>query len=92
MPQQIAVAFALSAFVVSIAVGLINEVPTMTILLRSIVVLFVTATIGRMFGLVAFVAVNEHLTAITKNNPIAEQIQMPTLPKSGGPGEVEILE
>ena len=92
MPQQIAVAFALSAFAVSIAVGLINAVPSTTVLLRSIVVLFVSATIGRVLGRVALVAMNEHLTTTTKNNPIPEAIHIPTAPTPGGVGEVEIID
>jgi len=92
MPQQIAVAFALSAFTVSIAVGLMSAVPPTTILLRSIVVLLVSATIGRVLGRVALVAVNEHLTTTTKNNPIPEAIHIPTGPTPGGVGEVEIID
>lgn len=91
MPQQIAVAFALCAFAVSIAVGLTNVVPPPTILIRSIVVLLIAATIGRVLGRVALVAVNEHLTATTLNNPIADPIHIPKAPGGGDVGEVEII-
>lgn len=90
MPQQIAAAFALSAFAVSIASGLVASVPAPTVLLRSLVVLIAASAIGRVLGLMSLVAVREHLAATTANNPIPQPLRTPR--PAGGVGEVEIIE
>ncbi len=92
MPQQIAVAFALCAFAVSISIGLLASVPTQTVLVRAVVVFFVAGAIGRVLGRMALVALNEHLTASTVNNPIPAPIRLPRSRGSGGDGGVEILD
>lgn len=92
MPQQIAVAFGLCAFAVSISIGLLASVPTPTVLMRSVVVLFAAGAIGRVLGQMALVALNEHLTASTVNTPIPEPIRVSKLRSSGGDGGVEILD
>lgn len=90
MPQQIAVAFALSAFAVSIASGLITGASASAILLRAVVVLLVASAIGRVLGHMALVALGEHLVATTANNPVPTPVRLAPMP--GGTGEVEIIE
>lgn len=90
LSRQIGVAFALCAFAVSIASGLISSAPASSILLRSVVVLLVGSAIGRVLGAMASVAVNEHLAATTVNNPIPKAVEVPE--PSGGTDEVEVLE
>jgi hypothetical protein len=92
MPYQIAVAFALCAFVLSLATGLLSSVEPMTILLRSIVVLVVGGAMGRVFGLVAQVTMNEHLTAMTNRHPIPEPVRVPDAPDAGVVVEEQRLE
>jgi hypothetical protein len=92
MPQQIAVAFALCAFAVSIGVGLLGDLPAMTVLVRSLVVLMVAGATGRVLGQMALVALNEHLTASTVDNPIPEPVRLSRPRGSAAPVAVEILE
>ena len=90
MAQQIAAAFALCAFSVSIGAGLHAGVPSGTILIRSIVVLLAATAIGRVLGRIASVALHEHLAAMTARNPIPEPVAIPDV--AGGTGEVEVIE
>lgn len=92
MPQQIAAAFALCAFAVSIATGLLTSVEPVTVLLRSVVVLIGAGAIGRVLGGMALVAMNEHLTTTTANNPVPERIRIRRPPAPGGLGDVELIE
>ncbi len=90
MPQQIAVVFALCAFAVSVASGMLTQAPATTVLLRAIVVLLAAGAMGRVLGHMAMVAVREHVAATTANNPIPKPVRIPE--PAGGQGEVEVLE
>lgn len=77
VPEQIGVAFALTAFAVAIACGIAREVPAQTLILRSVVVLIAAAAIGRMLGHFINTAVDEHLRSVTARNPVPEPIPVP---------------
>ncbi|MBZ0171053.1 MAG: hypothetical protein K8E66_01610 [Phycisphaerales bacterium] len=76
MADQIAAAFALSAFAVAIASGLASSVDPGRVLVRSLVVLVCAGAMGRVLGWVASVALNEHLTRTTVGSPIPEPIRV----------------
>jgi hypothetical protein len=90
VPQQIAVAFALCAFLVAIGAGLSCSIPPTTILVRALVALIASYPMGRALGGALTAAMNEHQTAIAAANPIPEQIRLGAPPTSGG--DVEIIE
>jgi hypothetical protein len=91
VPQQIGVAFALCAFVVSLGSGLVSDAATSQILIRSVVVLIGATAIGRVLGHCVQTALAEHLVAVTQSNPIPEPIPVPT-PGGSKLGEVETVE
>lgn len=95
VPQQIGVAFALSAFAVSLASGLVVGADPSRVLVRSVVVLLGAAAIGRVLGHCVQTALAEHLVLVTASEPIPEPIPVPTQPGATageGLGEVEILD
>ena len=95
VPQQIGVAFALCAFAVSLASGLVASAEPLQVLIRSVVVLLGAAAIGRVLGHCMQTALGEHVALVTASRPIPEPIPVPT---QGSPeadeelGEVEILD
>lgn len=91
VPQQVGVAFALCAFMVSLGSGLVSGADSMQVLIRSIVVLFGAAAIGRMLGVCVRTALDEHLATVTEANTIPEPIPVPTR-ASQELGDVEILD
>jgi hypothetical protein len=91
MPQQIAVAFALCAFVVAIGAGLAAGIAPSTVLARSLVVLLAGYPIGRALGALLGAAMNEHLTATTAANPVPELVYLSTGPRDSL-GDVDIID
>ncbi|HZW09578.1 MAG TPA: hypothetical protein VFF69_06725 [Phycisphaerales bacterium] len=92
MPQQIAAAFALCAFVVAIGAGLANDVAAPSVLRRSLVVLVVGYPTGRALGAALGAALNEHLTAIASANPLPEPVRLSAPIGGAGRGDVEIID
>ncbi len=92
--DQIATAFALSAFSLAILNGLFSGVEASQILTRAVVVLIATYALGGVLGRVAAVALREHANAMMHKHPIPEPIVIPK-PGShddGEVGEVEIID
>lgn len=74
--EQIAVVFALCAFSVCIAAGIVTDIEAKTLLVRSLVVLIGSYAIGGVLGRVARVTLNEHLTTLRAVRPIPAPIQV----------------
>ena len=91
VPQQVGVAFALCAFMVSLGSGLVSGADSTQVLIRSLVVLFGAAAIGRVLGVCVRIALDEHLAMVTQANTIPEPIPVPHRGVTEH-GDVEILE
>ena len=88
--DQIATAFALTSFALAILTGLFANVDGSTILIRSVVVLIATYTIGGLLRRAAAVVLQEHVQLTRKARPIPDPI---LLAKPGGDdGEIEEVE